>query len=79
MPKMRAELAEEEEVVAPLITKEVPITLKSGRVAVEVWKSVVTALKSVFGSPAMIELKRMEPNFISVTIRREESVILEAD
>ena len=71
MPKMRAELAEEEEVVAPLITKEVPITLKSGRVAVEVWKSVVKVLKSVLGSPAMVELKRMEPHVNPVTIRRE--------
>lgn len=71
MPKMRAELAEEEDVVAPLITKEVPITLKSGRVEVEVWKSVVKVLKSVLGSPAMVELKRMEPHVNPVTIRRE--------
>lgn len=79
MPKMRAELAEEEEVVAPLITKEVPTTLKSGRVEVEVWKSVEKVLKSVVESPAMVELKRMEPHVNPVTIRREESVILAAD
>ena len=36
IPKMRAELAEEEEVVAPLITKEVPTTEKSARVEAEV-------------------------------------------
>lgn len=46
IPKMRAALAEEEEVVAPLITKEVPTTLKSASVEVEVWKSLVNDVKS---------------------------------
>ena len=46
IPKIRAALAEDEEVVAPLITKEVPTTLKSGSAAVEVWKSLVKAVKS---------------------------------
>lgn len=46
IPKMRAELAEEEEVVAPLMTKEVPTTLKSGMLVVDVCTFSVKDVKS---------------------------------
>lgn len=76
IPKMRAALAEDEEAVAPLITKEVPTTLKSGSAAVEVWKSLVKVVKSQVGSAATVELKTMEPQVKAMTIKRLMSEIL---
>ena len=70
IPKMRAELAEEEEVVAPLITKEVPTTLKSGMLVVDVCTFSVKDVKSSAGSEATVELKTIEPNLHPVTINR---------
>lgn len=75
---MRAALAEDEEPVDPLITKEVPTTLKSDNVAVEVWKSLANDLKSSVGSEAMVELKMIEPHVKPVTMSRLRSVILAA-
>lgn len=76
---MRAELAEEEEVVAPLMTKEVPTTLKSGMLVVDVCTFSVKDVKSQVGSDATVELKTIEPNPNPVTIIRLLLVILSAE
>lgn len=79
MPRIRAEFAEEEEVVDPLITKELSITAKSGRDEVKVGKLLENVVKSESGSPATVELKTIEPEVRPVTIIRSVSVILAAD